>query len=209
MLDDARSILLTQAAVLRAVASSLDASLPSTVDKILSCRGHIIVCGAGTSHTVAIRFAHLLSSCGTPAFCLDALDSLHGASGAITGNDILYIITNRAQTPEVITLASVARRHGASIIVQTGNGGNARSSVESRYFLRSTGHSRNGSAGWLAPEDVIFRIDLSRSEDPLNLIAIGTSLLQCAACDMLCRLLLKARKCNDETIRGTHPAGGR
>jgi arabinose-5-phosphate isomerase len=187
MLDDARSILLTQAAVLRAVASSLDASLPSTVDKILSCRGHIIVCGAGTSHTVAIRFAHLLSSCGTPAFCLDALDSLHGASGAITGNDILYIITNRAQTPEVITLASVARRHGASIIVQTGN----------------------GSAGWLAPEDVIFRIDLSRSEDPLNLIAIGTSLLQCAACDMLCRLLLKARKCNDETIRGTHPAGGR
>ena len=131
MLDDARSILLTQAAVLRAVASSLDASLPSTVDKILSCRGHIIVCGAGTSHTVAIRFAHLLSSCGTPAFCLDALDSLHGASGAITGNDILYIITNRAQTPEVITLASVARRHGASIIVQTGNGGNARSSVES------------------------------------------------------------------------------
>ena len=43
---------------------------PRAVRLLLDCTGHVIVSGSGTSHAVALRFAHLLSCCGTPALFL-------------------------------------------------------------------------------------------------------------------------------------------
>ena len=54
----------------KAVASLVEQLKPSLVQAaqvMLNCKGHVIVAGSGTSHAVALRFAHLISCCGTPA----------------------------------------------------------------------------------------------------------------------------------------------
>ena len=68
----ARAIVEREAQAVRALGDQFDDSLDKIVSLLLTCRGHILVAGAGTSHAVAQRFAHLLSCSGTPALCVNA-----------------------------------------------------------------------------------------------------------------------------------------
>ena len=70
------------------VAGQLDAGFEAVVQELLECKGKVLVSGSGTSHAVALRFAHLLSCVGIPALFLHPGDSQHGASGAVAAGDV-------------------------------------------------------------------------------------------------------------------------
>jgi D-arabinose 5-phosphate isomerase GutQ len=89
----ARAVVEREAQAVRALADRFDDGLADIVALILNCQGHVLVAGAGTSHAMAQRFAHLLSCCGTPALCIDAADSIHGGAGAVTANDVVFVIS--------------------------------------------------------------------------------------------------------------------
>ena len=102
----------------RAVATLVDQLKPSLAQAaqiMLNCQGHIIVSGSGTSHAVALRFAHLLSCCGTPALFLHPGDSQHGSAGAVRAEDILVALSKGGETTEVNSLAKIARERGAIV----------------------------------------------------------------------------------------------
>ena len=86
---------------------------------LLECRGHVIVSGSGTSHAVALRFAHLLSCCGTPALFLHPGDSQHGAAGAVRSEDVWIGLSKGGETSEVCFLAGIARKRGAAVVAIT------------------------------------------------------------------------------------------
>jgi len=181
----AREVIEREAQAVRALKDQFSESLTDVLDLLLNCRGHVLVAGMGTSHAMAQRFAHLLSCCGTPALCISAADSLHGGAGAITPHDVLFVISKGGHSAEINELAEIARVRGAKIIAQTEN-------PESPLGRIS---------------DVIFNVRAVGDVDPYGVIATGSSLVNGAAGDALCVLLLELRGYSPQDFGLTHPGG--
>ena len=169
----------------RKITGQLDESLVAVVDMLYECPGHVLVTGAGTSRAVAQRFAHLLSCGGTPALYISAPDSLHGGSGAIKPGDVVYIISKGGESAQVNAFAQIAHRRGAKIIAHTEKPGSTLGQFS----------------------DVVFHIETRGEVDPYGMIATGSSLVNSAACDVLCVLLLEKRGYTKEVFGQTHPGG--
>jgi arabinose-5-phosphate isomerase len=167
------------------LAEQLQEDLTDVIAVLLACEGHVFVSGAGTSHAVAQRFSHLLSCSGTPAVCIDAADALHGGAGAVTDRDVVYVISKGGHTAEINQFVEIGRTRGAKIIAQT--------------------ESPSSPLGRLA--DVIYDVGAAEDIDPYGMIATGSSLVNCAACDVLCVLLLELRGYTREAFGATHPGG--
>jgi D-arabinose 5-phosphate isomerase GutQ len=185
LLARARAVIAREADGVGALASQLDESLHDVLDLLLNCPGHVLVAGAGTSHAIAQRFAHLLSCSGTPALCIDPADSLHGGAGAITPNDVVYVISKGGRTVEINKLVEIARARGAKVVAQT--------------------EDPSSPLGKLS--DAVYCVRAVGGVDPYGMIATGSSLVNAAAGDVLCALLLELRGYTVEAFAMTHPGG--
>ncbi len=181
----ARDVIQREAKAVRALGVQLDRSLIDVLDLLVSCEGHVLVGGMGTSHAVAQRFAHLLSCCGTPALCIDAADCLHGGAGAITPDDVLFLISKGGGSAEINRLAEIARARGAKIVCQTENPESSLAQVS----------------------DVVFNVRAEGGIDPYGMIATGSSLVNAVAGDAVCVLLLERRGYSLQEFGQTHPGG--
>jgi len=181
----AKATIKQEAAGVLTLLDQIDASFVKAVRLMLDCQGHVLVSGSGTSHAVSRRLAHLLSVCGTPALLLDAGDSLHGLSGAITENDVVIALSKGGTTSEVVFLASVAKARGAKVIALT--------------------EKPDSELGKLA--DVVLKVVAPPEGDPFGMIATGSSLINCAIGDALCVTLLNLRCYTVEQFGETHPGG--
>jgi D-arabinose 5-phosphate isomerase GutQ len=185
ILSLARETIRREALAVAALADHLDEGLLHVIELMRACQGHVLVTGAGTSHAMAERLAHLLSCCGTPALCISAADSLHGTSGAITARDVVYIISKGGRSAEVNRFAEIARSRGARLIAQT-----------------------EDPASPLAQMcDAVWVVPTPPEVDPYGMIALGSSLVAGAAGDALCRVLLELSHYSLDQFAATHPGG--
>jgi len=180
-----REVVEREAAAVASVADQLDASFVTAVRALLACEGKVLVSGSGTSHAVALRFAHLLSCVGTPALFLHPGDSQHGASGAVASGDVWVGLSKGGETAEVIFLAGIARKRGAKVIAIT--------------------EQPDSSLGRLA--DVVLHVTAPEGVDPFGMVATGSSLFNSALCDAVCVALLELRGYTRESFGETHPGG--
>lgn len=186
MIELARRVVAREAQAVAALAEQLGEGLAQVARLLADCEGHILVTGAGTSAAVARRFAHLLSCCGAPALPLDASDGLHGGSGAITGQDVVYIISKGGRSGEINQLAEIAQRRGARLIAQTETLDSPLAALCDQVLLVR------------APAEV----DLLG-----GLVALGSSLVNCAVGDALCALVQELKGYGREAFAQTHPGG--
>jgi len=119
LLQEGRAALAAESAAIAALQEQLDESFVQAVDTILSCQGHVLVSGAGTSSAVARRLAHLLTCVGAPALYLDAGQSAHGSAAAVMAKDIVFAISKGGETDELNNLVRVAREKEAKVISLT------------------------------------------------------------------------------------------
>jgi arabinose-5-phosphate isomerase len=163
----------------------VDARWLQVVNLLLACEGHVLVTGAGTSHAVAQRLAHLLSCSGTPALPISAADALHGGSGAVTDRDLVYAISKGGHSAEVNGLVEIARSRGATIVAQT----------------------ERLDSPLAAMSDAVLVVPAMEGIDPYGMVATGSSLVAAAVGNVLCALLLEARGYTREAFGETHPSG--
>ena len=185
ILKKARNTIQREALAVAGIADQLDESFIKASQILLDCQGHVLVSGAGTSHAVARRMAHLLTCSGTPALLLDAGDSPHGLSGAVTGKDVLIALSKGGQTDELVFLAGVAKDRGAQVIAMTEN--------------------PQSDLGKLS--NVVLNVVTAPEADLLDMIATGSSLVHAALGDALCAVLLELRGQTVEGFGRTHPGG--
>jgi D-arabinose 5-phosphate isomerase GutQ len=185
MLARAREVITTEASAVAALSDQLNADFVRAARLMLACEGHILTAGAGTSSAMAQRFAHLLACCGTPALFISAANSIHGGAGAISDKDVVYIISKGGQSSEINTFAQIAKDRGARIIAHT--------------------EKPDSPLGRLS--DVVVHVTAPEDADPYGMIATGSSLMNGAACDVLCVLLLELRGYTKQQFGHTHPGG--
>jgi len=181
----AAAVIRQESAAVAALTAQLNPSFVDAARLLLACQGHVLVAGAGTSHAVGARLAHLLTCCGTPALFLHPGDSQHGLAGAVTGRDVLIALSKGGETTEVNALARTARSRGAKVIAITEKPG--------------------ASLGQLS--DVILQVVAPAEVDPYGMIATGSSLVNAAFGDALCVVLLQLRGYTREQFGQTHPGG--
>lgn len=185
IIPEAKRVIRQEADAVLTLVDQIDDSFITAVNKLLGCKGHVLVTGSGTSHAVARRMAHLLSCCGTPALPIDAGDSQHGLSGAVKSNDILITLSKGGHTSEVISLAKVAKGRGA--------------------YLITIGENPDSDLGKMS--DITLKMVAPPEVDPYGMVATGSSLVYSAIGDALCVVILKLRDYSLEQFGETHPGG--
>jgi D-arabinose 5-phosphate isomerase GutQ len=181
----ARAVVEREAQAVQALADQFDESLAGVIDLMLNCQGHVLVAGAGTSHAMAQRFAHLLSCSGTPALCINAADSLHGGAGAVTAQDVIFVISKGGHSAEINQFVEIARQRGAKVVAQT----------------------ENPDSPLAHMSDAVFNVRAVGDVDPYGMIATGSSLVNGAAGDAICVSLLELQGYSQEEFGETHPGG--
>lgn len=185
LVKKAKDVIKREAEAVMQLADQIDESIVKVLELLINCKGHVIVTGVGTSNAMAQRLAHLLSCSGTPALFLHAADSLHGSAGAVMPNDVVIAISKGGQSVEVNKFASIAKERGAKIIALT----------------------ENSESPLAEMSDAIYKVVAPPDVDPYGMIATGSSLVNGAAGDALCVLLLEMRGYTKEEFGKTHPGG--
>lgn len=185
ILDMAAAVIEQESQAVASLVKQLKPTLAKAAQAMLGCKGHVIVAGSGTSHAVALRFAHLLSCCGTPALFLHPGDSQHGLAGAVRAEDVLVVLSKGGETTEVNFLANVAKERGAFVI----------------------GITEHPASTLARISDITLEIRAPEGIDPYGMIATGSSLFNSAFCDALCVVLLNLRGYSKEQFGQTHPGG--
>lgn len=99
------------------------ATLSEARDIILKAErqgGRVHITGIGKPGHVADYVASLLSSTGTPAYFLDATETIHGSAGQVRPGDVVISISNSGETEELKRTVTTLKQNGAQLISVTG-----------------------------------------------------------------------------------------
>ena len=98
------------------LAAALGPSFAEAVRRMLAARGRVIVSGMGKSGHVARKIAATLASTGTPALFVHPAEASHGDLGMITAEDVVLLLSNSGETPELADLIAYTRRFAIPLI---------------------------------------------------------------------------------------------
>ena len=119
--EAARRVLQVESSAVARLAERLDESFDRAVERVVSCTGRVVVSGMGKSGIICQKLSATFSSTGTPALFMHPAEALHGDLGMIVEGDLLLVVSNSGETPEVLRLLELVRRLGAGIVALTGN----------------------------------------------------------------------------------------
>lgn len=108
---------------LKALAESLDDNFIAAVDAVHNMKadhmGRLIVAGIGKSGHVAKKIVATLASTGTPSHFVHPGEASHGDLGMITKDDVVLMISNSGENPELSDLIQYTQRFGITLIGMT------------------------------------------------------------------------------------------
>lgn len=121
-IEYAKRIFDEEIGILTDIRNNLDDMFSRIEEKIISCKGKVILCGMGKSGHVARKISATLSSLGTPSFFLHPAEAVHGDLGMVSSTDIIILISHSGETEEILQLLPSLKVIGAELIAITGNG---------------------------------------------------------------------------------------
>lgn len=111
-----RRVIAREAEALVMLSAALDESFGRAVEVILSATGRVIVSGIGKSGHIARKIAATLASTGTPAQFVHPAEASHGDLGMVMRGDVLLVLSNSGETPELAHIIAHSRRFGIPLI---------------------------------------------------------------------------------------------
>jgi arabinose-5-phosphate isomerase len=109
-----------EAAGLNALAESLDSEFSVAVDTIHKMkqdrRGRLIIAGIGKSGHIGKKLVATLASTGTPSHFVHPGEASHGDLGMVTEHDVVMMISNSGENPELSDLIQYTRRFNIPLI---------------------------------------------------------------------------------------------
>ena len=115
-LTTARRVITREAEALATLSATLDGGFTMAVEMILAAQGRVIVSGMGKSGHVARKIASTLASTGTPAHFVHPAEASHGDLGMMTKGDVVLVLSNSGETPELADIVAHTRRFDIPLI---------------------------------------------------------------------------------------------
>ena len=183
--DKAIETLKIEAAAVENLIPRIDDEFIAAVEKIMSCRGRVVVTGMGKSGHIGRKIAATLASTGTPSFFMHPAEAYHGDLGMLTENDVLIAISNSGESSEIVNILPVVHRIGAAIIAMSGK--------------RTSTLGKNC--------DYFINIGVEREACPLGLAPTASTTATLAMGDALAMALMEEKKFTSNDFALFHPGG--
>jgi len=123
LLATGQRVIRREAGALDALAGSLGASFTAAVELLMAAQGRVIVSGMGKSGHIARKIAATFASTGTPAHFVHPAEASHGDLGMVAEGDVLIVLSNSGETPELADILAHAKRFGIPLIGVAGREG--------------------------------------------------------------------------------------
>ena len=181
----AAEVIRLEAQTIAGLIERLDGRFEEAVERILGCRGQVIVTGMGKAGLVGAKLSATFASTGTPSIALHPTEAMHGDLGRIRPDDVVLVLSNSGNTEELKNLLPHVRRIGAAIVAVTGE-----------------------------PDSAVAKLcdcvlDLGRVDEacPLGLAPTASTSAMMALGDALAMVVLAERGFSREDYARYHPAG--
>ena len=184
-LSIARRVIRAEADGLVQLADGLGGEFAEAVELMLGARGRVIVSGMGKSGHVARKIAATLASTGTPAQFVRPAEASHGDLGMLTPDDVLLMLSNSGETPELADMIAYSRRFGIPMIGVA---------------------SRAGST-LLKQSDVAITLPRVDEACGTGVVPTTSTTMTLALGDALAVALMEHRQFQPEDLRNFHPGG--
>lgn len=123
LLGTGRRVIRREAGALDTLADVLDDSFAKAVGLLMAAKGRVIVSGMGKSGHIARKIAATFASTGTPAHFVHPAEASHGDLGMVAAGDVLIVLSNSGETPELADILAHAKRFGIPMIGITSRDG--------------------------------------------------------------------------------------
>lgn len=178
-------VLREEAAGLQALAATIGTEFAAAVDLILAAEGRIIVSGMGKSGHIARKIAATFASTGTPAHFVHPGEASHGDLGMIVKGDVVIILSNSGETPEIGDLVAHSRRFGIPLI----------------------GMASRTESTLIRAADVGLVLPPVPEACGVGIVPTTSTTLMLALGDALAIALMESREFTPENFRTYHPGG--
>jgi arabinose-5-phosphate isomerase len=116
LLATGQRVIRREAGALQTLADVLDENFAKAVGLLMGGKGRVIVSGMGKSGHVARKIAATFASTGTPAHFVHPAEASHGDLGMVAEGDVLIVLSNSGETPEIADILAHAKRFGIPLI---------------------------------------------------------------------------------------------
>ena len=121
ILDSAKKTIKIESESLEGLISLITEDFSNAVKAIYECKGRLIISGIGKSANVANKIVATLNSTGTPSVFMHAADAIHGDLGIVQCDDIVMVLSNSGNSPEIKSLLPFIQSRGNKVIGIVGN----------------------------------------------------------------------------------------
>lgn len=181
----AREVIRAEGQALLTLSEQLGDTFCEAVQRVLECRGNVIVTGMGKAGLVGQKIAATLASTGTSSHFLHPGDAVHGDLGRVHVLDMVLALSFSGETDEVTRLLPSFKAMATPLIAMTGHPG-----------------STLGRAA-----DITLDLGLIREACPLGLAPSTSTTSMLALGDALSLVVSRSRRFNREDFARVHPAG--
>ncbi|TMM52663.1 KpsF/GutQ family sugar-phosphate isomerase [Sulfitobacter sabulilitoris] len=184
-LDTARRVIRIETDALRQLEAALDQSFDRAVELMLGAKGRIIVCGMGKSGHIARKIAATLASTGTPAHFVHPAEASHGDLGMLSPGDVVLVLSNSGETPELADVIAYTRRFSIPMI----------------------GVASRPDSTLLRQSDVALVLPQAEEACGTGIVPTSSTTMTLALGDALAVALMEHRAFTPEHFREFHPGG--
>lgn len=181
----ARRVIAEEAAALAALSDMLGDSFDAAVETILAARGRVIVSGMGKSGHIARKIAATLASTGTPAHFVHPAEASHGDLGMMTRGDVVLVLSNSGETPELADLVAHTRRFAIPLI----------------------GVASRADSALMTQADVGILLPQRGEACGTGIVPTNSTTMMLALGDAIAIALMESRSFTPENFRDFHPGG--
>ncbi len=153
--------------------------------KAIANAPRIAASGCGHSGIACRHFAHLMCCIDLPARFLSPAEAVHGGLGYLHDNDVILLASRGGKTDELIPIAEVAKKKGATVIVVT--------------------EKPDSPLGRLS--DIILKMAVTKECDKYNCQGTTSFAVTSAIFDALQTALLEYTDYKNEQFALIHPGG--
>lgn len=187
--ESARRALVTETEGMQQLIAALEGplgdALALSVEVIRKAKGRVVMTGMGKSGHIARKIAATLASTGTPASFVHPAEASHGDLGMITPDDVVVMISNSGESPELRDILTYAKRFAVPLVAIT-----------------SVPDSTLGKEA-----DIVLPLPRAKEACPNGLAPTTSTLLQLALGDALAIALLEDKGFSAHDFRKFHPGG--
>jgi len=185
VLATARRVIGIEARALDALADAIDGAFGEAVDVILAATGRVIVSGMGKSGHIARKIAATLASTGTPAHFVHPAEASHGDLGMMTRGDVVLVLSNSGETPELADLIAYTRR----------------------FRIPMIGVASRADSALMRQSDVRLVLPPAEEACGTGVVPTSSTTMTLALGDALAVALMEHRRFTPEMFRTFHPGG--